>query len=1025
MLGKATGDRSVAAQDASNATLITGDIAGSVFIQNSPLHHPNAALRAYLSDQFHQDRNIRFKQANLDSAPVQEMFVDVPFTAISWPVSDTTLHARSARMLSQESRYSAFFKDTDSRKADIRIAEALLLDSLPARVEISAGPGRGKSTILQFVSQVFRAHVLRAQEFLDQLPRRHRPTAPRWPFRIDLRDFATWINGIPPYDENTITSRALESYIASQVRQFSGGLPFTVSDFEKLLTDDRVLVALDGLDEIASIELRARVVEEIDRLYGRHRNAHKLSLVITTRPSANPAAPQLTDCLRIGLGWLPTSVAQEYVTKWTNQWRLTRQETDAIRVSFSKQAQKSYISDLQQSIMHLSILLFLLRTLGESLPKQRTRLYQEYIRIYLDRESAKTPAVREQRQLLEEALGHIAWELHAAAEVGGAGRATSVQLDEWLHVFLRRIGGEHLISVEDIRVLLVDRLRILEGPIEGLYEFETQPMREYFVAKHLDDTPPTEREGAYFGRLQRFSALAKRPHWTNVARFFVGFFHPGELTDLIESFIEEVRCSVFGLTSAPRALLGSIIHDHTLAIRPRAEALAASFCLDALGVRLALGDGLSLEALSGSGEVSHPTLARVLTDRIEADPGSMLAWDAARLLPRLSTVKGRGKWWTERADNALGGDRWLAVAATERTLEAVVEDELDQIAREFGVHATTGKLLLLGGARARNRGPACESMLLALKNRFVTEVSIDQGLPGRMCVRLSILQDAALRATSKDVWELAQRLVGDSWAGRYIAILWARKQRAPHTVRVQWPFGDLVAGDEFARCISSLAHGTESWWKEQLALCESPLERVTWLVSLCALGSADVIGGSLDTLGEVLWGLPSEWARVAAADARSLHTRLIDLRTALTGVGSDRGTTALLLFGDRLTQPSRRRAIKLTSVNADVLKRAEMLGDWASEYILAIAFAESRDFSFRSRLGSMVDSIHGGTPSPTRSPSGLHSASDSVEIGVKILRAPLRWPIETVVEAEALVTAVHAPEPLANVAPQQGWFNRE
>ena len=76
--------------------------------------------------------------------------------------------------------------------------------------------------------------------------------------------------------------------------------------------------------------------------------------------------------------------------------------------------------------MQLSILLFLIRTKGVSLPDKRTHLYDRYVDVFFDREAEKTEWVLKHRPELEGIHQALGWKLHAAAEVGGDGTIPSM-----------------------------------------------------------------------------------------------------------------------------------------------------------------------------------------------------------------------------------------------------------------------------------------------------------------------------------------------------------------------------------------------------------------------------------------------------------------------------------------------------------------------------------------------------------------------------------------------------------------------
>ena len=1017
------GRRSVSGRDISNSTLVTGDIILNV--SNWPDSHEDT-LRAYFADQFEQDRRIRFKQAELDQALLVEMFVDVPLELVDPPYSRKA--PTRYGHVDSETLVDAFVADVNNHSAPPGAAEALLWPNVPARIQIVAGPGRGKSTILQYVCQSYRAVLLGNREYLAQLPRQHVPKGVRLPFRIDLRDFGNWLDGGTPYGEDTPShSRSLEGFIAYSVSHFSGGRSFSVDDFQEVVNRRPSLIALDGLDEMASIELRQKVVEELDHAYSRLQSEHLLNvrMVLTTRPSANPASPVLEGYLKATLGWLPPGLAHKYVTKWAAQWKLSRQDTRELRAAFERQNDKPHTRELQQSLMQLAILLYLLHTHGESLPDQRTLLYEDYLRVYFNREAAKTPAVRKNRKLLEDSLGHIAWELHSSEVDSNGGRATAWQLDEWLQVFLIRTGYQGMLRAADVRDLLIERLRILAGPIEGLFEFEVQPMREYFAARYLNDTAPLRERHDYNGRSERFIALCERPYWANVARFFAGFFHSGELTDLVEVFWDHASQTEFGYTSAARGIMGSLVQDRIFSARPSSEERAAEFCLDVLGCRLVLGGGLALDALGGGGGPTtfNPVFARVLTRRVEMNPYSVEGADAAKLLPRLAADADRSAWWTDRLSTGTSMEQWLMVGSINQSFGELGPVELGALVEAAGRSGLTGKYLLLGGAGAMHGDPAAGCLVQAVKNRFVLDVPLDRGLPGRFVHHLNVFANAVDITARKGLLDDIDRLIGDCWASRYLTILHVVKR--PGRKREKSIVSPFTDGSSLARREKALVHASREsakWWSDARKELREPVDIVTWIVSLTSLAPEDVLCESLDVLAESLFDLPAEWSEVAARDARMACSRKVDLARGLSGVGSLRGVICILLLVDRLPAKMKKRALKLATGSKEVMMATAALGEWASMALKDAVFSSTEDPSFRAHV---VEMLSAGKDDGRLSESQrvgsepLRTVRDSE---IAILRNPTGWPIKSVLDAEARVARRHEPEPLSRLAATRGWF---
>src|SRR5688572_22405260 len=100
-----------------------------------------------------------------------------------------------------------------------------------------------------------------------------------------------------------------------------------------------------------------------------------------------------------------------------------------------------------------------------------------------------------------------------------------------------------------------ERIIFIVSRIQGTFEFEVQPLREYFAARHLYVTAPYAPSGfRQKGTLpDRFDAIAPSPYWLNVTRFFSGCFDKGELPCLLDR-LRRLAEEEYELTNQPQRL---------------------------------------------------------------------------------------------------------------------------------------------------------------------------------------------------------------------------------------------------------------------------------------------------------------------------------------------------------------------------------------------------------------------------------------------------------------------------------------
>jgi len=546
-----------------------------------------AAIRAFLADQFGSDSLVRFKQVDLENN-LLDLFIDVP---IALPSSGITRKQEFIFSLMQRRENLHSINDHETILSDQEIiaapeedrflgAATFLLSSISQKVTpfivLEGAPGQGKSTITQYVCQVHRMRLLDVEPSGD-IPSSHKEGPLRLPIRVDLRDFATWISGENPFTPGAATSfwrKSLESFLAAQILHHSGGINFEVADLLALARTSAILIVLDGLDEVADISKRQEVVNEIvagvERLKA---NTASLQIVVTSRPAAFANSPGLPERRfpYFKLESLSLQLINEYADKWLRARRVKNKEASELKRTLKSRLDQPHLRDLARNPMQLTILLSLVHTRGASLPDKRTALYDSYVDLFFSRESEKSIIVRDHRDLLINIHRFLAWELHTAAELGSnSGSIRTSDLQDLLRTYLSTEGHNPDLA-HTLFAGLVERVVAIVSRVQGTYEFEVQPLREYFAARYLYDTAPyspagRERRGTL---PDRFNAIARNFYWLNVTRFYAGCYSKGELPSLIYSLQDLKDEEGFRYINHPRMLAIMLLADWVFTQHPK------------------------------------------------------------------------------------------------------------------------------------------------------------------------------------------------------------------------------------------------------------------------------------------------------------------------------------------------------------------------------------------------------------------------------------------------------------------------
>jgi hypothetical protein len=550
-----------------------------------------SAIRAYIASQYEDDEELKFKQVELQSK-ILDLFVDLPIAPAPatgdahWDQFHPGIRARRWQSLSMQQ----FYFDADDL-TDLA-GHYFLNDSLqlePPRIVLEGAPGQGKSTVTQFICQVMRMHLLGKSDDLSRLPIGCRNAPVRLPFRVDLRDFAKWHAGSDPFQPKPVAlpsnePRSLEGFLAAQVRFESGGHEFDVSDLAAVIKASHVLIALDGFDEVAEVDIRKQLIQEVTKAIKRLESSGSFSVqvIVTSRPVAFAKSAGFPRDEWHYFELLPLGRPQvdEYATKWMKAKNFKESDKASFRRTLDSKLGEPHTQFLARNPMQLTILLAVVYTRGAALPEKRTAMYDAYMELFFSRESEKSEIVKEHRELLIDIHRFLAWQLQTAAEGGASGSIEHDELRKTLVSYLAS-QGEETTLVDNLFSGVVERVGALVSRVQETYEFEVQPLREYFAARYLYETAPYSPAGAEKAgtKLERFDALARNPYWLNVARFYAGCFSKGEISALVDALSEIAKSEPYEFTSHPRALALMLLGDWVFTqYQPTVRRVVALIC---------------------------------------------------------------------------------------------------------------------------------------------------------------------------------------------------------------------------------------------------------------------------------------------------------------------------------------------------------------------------------------------------------------------------------------------------------------
>lgn len=255
------------------------------------------------------------------------------------------------------------------------------------------GPGQGKSTLTQYLCQLFRAALLRNRQVSWEVERALReiqtrcatggvllPTVRRFPVRVTLSDFANELA------KTRTDSLSLLGYLAARVQKRTGR-NVSAQTFRNWLRAYPWLLVLDGLDEVPPSSNRDAVLAAMGDFWVDVSDVNAdLLVVATTRPQgySNEFSPSFYKHKYL----LPLSSAR--ALDYADNLVRVRYGDDPDRAAkvygrLELAAAEESTARLMRTPLQVTIMATLVDKLGQP-PQERWSLFREYYKVIYNRE---------------------------------------------------------------------------------------------------------------------------------------------------------------------------------------------------------------------------------------------------------------------------------------------------------------------------------------------------------------------------------------------------------------------------------------------------------------------------------------------------------------------------------------------------------------------------------------------------------------------------------------------------------------
>jgi hypothetical protein len=516
-----------------------------------------SVMSNFLQKQLRADRYVRLGQAGYateEKTPIAQVFVDLPATleysmepvfeddgsGESLPRGFVELILREAGQKLDPKTTSERISDASMKQGneDIRLeqfftpAVLLALKGPPGRFVLIGGPGQGKTTIGQYVCQLYRASILsqrpshalspEAQQSLYDIERESRsggidlPTVRRFPVRIVLSHFAAALA------DGSVSS--LLNYLVAMIGTVTSRV-ISTDDMRSWLAAYPWLLVLDGLDEVPASSNRRAVMERIADFWTDAAECNADVMVLaTTRPQGYEREFSSEFYQHYCLRPLSPRDAMRYAKKLV-QTRHGGSEESQSRIlgRLQRACDEPSTSRLMRSPLQVTIMALLVDMFGDP-PSQRWQLFQKYYVVIYDRELERitepSHVLKKYRTIIYAIHRLVGLRLQMDGERAGTTESllTERQLATIVREYLREIGhkGSTLQkTTSDIIAVAVNRLVFLVQHRADRFGFEIRTLQEFMAGEAL-------MEGEDSHVLRRLEVIAPVSYWRNVFLFAAG-----------------------------------------------------------------------------------------------------------------------------------------------------------------------------------------------------------------------------------------------------------------------------------------------------------------------------------------------------------------------------------------------------------------------------------------------------------------------------------------------------------------------